>query len=60
MINILALQFDTPNNSCHSLRVLAELVRVGDVVITEATMAPHVVEPISAAIVVGFNVRNAK
>lgn len=27
-----ALRFDNPNNACQSLRILAEMVRAGDVV----------------------------
>lgn len=34
-----ALRFDNPNNACQSLRILAEMVRAGDVVFNAHAIA---------------------
>lgn len=49
-----ALRFDNPNNSCQSLRILAELVRRGDVLVTVSSTEAADCEPNSADLMVGF------
>ena len=43
-----ALKFDNPNNTCQSLRILAELVRHGDLLLAGADVSDESSDPTGA------------
>lgn len=48
MMDLGELKFDTPNNVCLSLRVIAEMVRSGEIMAEDAHIAP-LLSPAEAA-----------